>query len=97
MNEPSENEARLEAELAAARLEITALRAAAEGRGSAVGAARRSDLLVLQELETDELRARLAEANGCAGKLCNHLLHNTDCESSVEMQFTHPVSVCSAV
>ncbi len=67
MREPSENEARLEVELAAARREIAALRAAAEGRGSAFGAARRSDLLVLQELETEEMRARLAEANGCVG------------------------------
>ena len=60
------DEARLEAELAAARREIAALRAAADGRGSAVGAARRSDLLVLQELETAEMRDRLAEAAGCA-------------------------------
>ena len=63
----SNKEAQLQAELAAARQEIAALRAAAETRRSTIGVARRSDLLVLQELETAELRERLGEANGCGG------------------------------
>jgi hypothetical protein len=62
-------EVRLEAELASARDEIAALRAAEGPRGSTVGVTRRSDLLVLQELETEELRDRLAEADGCAAAL----------------------------
>ena len=65
----SSREACLETELAAARLEIAALRAAADARESLVGVTRRSDLLVLQELETEELRENLAKSTGCAADL----------------------------
>ena len=94
--EPNTNEARLAAELIAARQEIAALRVAAEVRGSGVGVARRSDLLVLQELETAEMRDRLMEADGWADIPCNPRLLSTHCDVRCT-QFSHPISMCYAV
>ena len=93
-DEPRTREARLEADLTSARDEIAALRAAAGARSSmvGVGVARRSDLLVLQELETEELRDRLAEANGCAAALSTCSCVSAVCCSQLKQA---PFLVCT--